>query len=442
MLKFFSRKDSKSQRPSKKKPGGTQIVQSSKADPLVTRETLSTAERELYQFEAPTQELGLSDLIKNHNEGDRFQYVALTGKDTETYEARLRRMVTFRPRMSKSMIPLNDLPHIKLIEESESLSLVSVLPKKGDDYIRVHSVSGYFSPTVSVMSNFSKVHVCLMDSRFSPPAEIQSVTVNSNIDAKVELSMDFCVPRSDADKINLMVSLEQSTISYGHQWGALQVQLALEESSFPNQSHMKNVVGILAPTASALEDFTVNPNTLDITMTEGDRKRLRGLYQSGDIADEDEPIKVKKAATKYAKSSVRGLVKGNTVEGSEVVKPGFEFMQGFRKPQVSADEISEEPSEEGFDDDDDIDHGKAIQSKDAWEKEQEEMRAKFASIHKSEIMSDTTEEIERPEFPPRPRPIKSAMRNFPGSTADSGFSSGTQDLPSKKSGVKFGTLDV
>jgi len=368
---------------------------------LASKEMMAKADRELYQFEAPQQELGLSDLISKHNAGERFQFLALTGGDSETFEARMRRMVTFKPRMNKTQIPLKDLPHIKLIDDTENLSLVEVMPKKSSaEYIRVASVACYFAPTVTVMSKFSKVKIALMDSRFDPPAEIQSITTNTNVDSKSELSMDYCVPKTAAAKLRLMISREQSTITFGEQWGALQAQIMLEETSFPYMSDMKQVVGILGPTASALEDHVVNPNILDITMTESNRKAIRELYQQGDIADESEPIKIKKKAITYAKSSMKALPKGELAESSGLVRKGWEGISDIRKPQIAAEEASVDPEN---DDDDDSDYNPTnrLKAKQAWEEEQERMR------QNQEIFSETTEEIPRSFSPP---PRKSAMK--------------------------------
>jgi len=359
---------------------------------LAGKEMMNRAERELYQFEAPQQDLGLSDLIAKHKAGQRFQFLALTGGETETFEARMRRMTTFRPRTNKTMIPLNELPHIKLINDSEDLNLASVLPKKGvGEYIRISGVCAYFSPTVSVMSKFSKVKVALMDSRFEPPGEIQSVTTNTNMDAKIELSMDYCIPRMSAAKLRLIVTREQAVMAFGEQWGALQAQVILEQTSFPYMSEMKRVIGILGPTASALEDHEVNPNTLDITMTENNRQAMRELYQQGDIADEGEAIIVKKKATQYAKSSIKTLPKGELAESSGVVRPGWEHLSNLRKPQIAAEEASVEPDS---DDDSDYNPQTVLKAKEDWEKEQNRLRLQH------EVMSDTTEEILRPATPP------------------------------------------
>lgn len=395
---------------------------------LANREMMAKAERELYQFDAPTQELGLSDLIAKHKPGDRFQYLALTGGDSETYEARMRRMVTFRPKINKQVIPINDLPHIRLINDTENLSLSRIMPKKSEDYLRIHQASGYFAPTVSVMAKFSKVKVALMDSRFSPPAEVQSVVLNSNMDVKIELSMDYCIPKEAVGKLNLVITREQATMSFGEQWGALQMQVMIEFTSFPYMSDMKRVVGILGPTASALEDFDVNPNILDISMTENNRRALREFYQAGDIADEGDPVIIKKKAIKYAKSSIKTLPKGELVESSGVVKEGWEFMSQLRKPQIAAEEASEEPdvSEGG---DSDYTPQNVLKAKDDWEKEQERLRAEM------DIMSDTTEEITRKDLiKPALKPQHSRFDSMNPNTID-GIS--IKPAKPKRSGVQF-----
>lgn len=409
---------------------------------LAGKEMMANADREIYQFEAPTQELGLSDLIAKHKAGDRFQYLALTGGDTETYEARMRRMMTFRPRANKKMIPLNDLPHMRLVQDGEEFSLQTILPKKVDEYIRLHEVSGYFAPTVSVMSKFSKVKIALMDSRYDPPAEIQSVTLNSNMDAKIELSMDYCIPKTAAPKINLMVSREQRTMATGEQWGALQAQIRLEESSFPYMSDMKRVVGILGPTASALEHHEVNPNILDITMTESNRRLLREFYQQGDVVDEGEPIIVKKKAIKYAKSSIKALPKGELAESSGLQREGWDHVQNIRKPQIAAEEASVDvDSDEGsFEGNEQL----LMKTKDDWEKEQERLRKQF------ELLSETTEEIPRNSESDHGS-LKSAMKsskfnnlkNIDGiAKLKSQDVSDDSSTNHKKKGVAFGVSNV
>jgi hypothetical protein len=277
------------------------------------------------------------------------------------------------------------------------------------------------------MAKFSKVKVALMDSRFDPPAEVQSITMNTNMDAKIELSMDYCIPTSAASKLSLMVSREQMAMAYGEQWGALQAQITLEQSSFPYMADMKRVVGILGPTASALEDHEVNPNILDITMTESNRRAVREIYQQGDIADEGDPVIVKKKAIKYAKSSIKTLPKGELAESAGVRREGWEMMENLRKPQIAAEEASVDPTDSEADSD--YTSANLLKAKSDWEAEQQRMREELSG------MSDMTEEI--PRMPPPPAPLRPRVDSMAEVL-------GHKPKPSamKKKGVQFNVSGV
>lgn len=368
---------------------------------------LADAERELYKFDFPTQELGLTELISKHKQGDRFQYLALTGRDDETYEARLRKIFTFRPKARTNIIPSDELPHIELKDDSETFQLSSILPRRTEKYVRISSFQVYFAPTMSVTSDFCKITFSLADSRFHPPAIIQSFTANSNVSCKGELSMDYYIPATSAQRITFMVTRQLQTITMNEQWGAVQAQVKVEESSFPTQANLKQVVGVLAPTATAIEDFNVDPNRLDITLLNQDMAKIRDMYQDEDIADEGEPVITKTKKTVYAKSSVRGMVKGTQAESSGLVREGWEHMTDFRRPQIEADKASVDVASDP--DEDDIEPN--IQTREMWEAQQEKLRAQF------DMRSDTTEEIPRTHSPiPGMVPVRSALRNVSSST--------------------------
>lgn len=465
-----SKSKSASKKPSSKKRGKGGEVQLRNPflgvndKDMSAREMTANSEREVYKFDYPTQELGLTDLISKHKAGDRFQYLAITGNETETTEARMSRLFNFRPKARTSMIPINELPHIRLRDDTEEFPLTDVIPKKCEDYVHVVSVTGYYASLTSVTSSFSKAKCSIMDTRYHPPHEVQFCTFNTNLDGKIELSMDYCVPKESVDRINLVIIREQATITHGEQWGALQLQIQIEQTSFPFQSPLKTAAGVLAPTASAIEDFQVNPNGIDITMTMANLPKIREMYQDGDIADVGEEVVFKTKKNTYAKSSIRALPKGGKAESSGLVRPGFEFMKDFRKPEIDAGIASVSVIS---DDEDDIDVDAIQTSREQWEKQQEEMRRKQEQLriksgvpinHDYEIMSDTTEEITRPEFP------KSAMRKASSSTynsmsnfEDKKFTpeqqelldqlngmrpeSGSDDSKTKSKGVRFGASE-
>nr|QDK54400.1 movement protein [Citrus concave gum-associated virus]QDK54402.1 movement protein [Citrus concave gum-associated virus]WBB27566.1 movement protein [Citrus concave gum-associated virus] len=310
----------------------------------VAGDALNKAERQLYQFNLPSNEQGFDDLVKEYTEGTRFQYVALSGKDEETYSARIRRLVTATPRIGKEALPQSKLPQLKLYEDTEQFNLSLAVPKKGKQYIRLSSVMAYYCPLVSSFSEFTKVSISLHDSRLLSKTCVQSADFNSNITQKVELSLDYCIPRTSCSKITLNIAREQKFLQEGEEWATVQLLIRLEESDFPYSSNLKEVTAVMALPPAVLDSYNVNPNHIDTTIVETQRRKIRDMYESGDIADENEPIKERLGKVSYAKSSVAPKVKGHKTNKS--FGSGWEGMQ-FRDPLVPKDQVSDNPSDDG-----------------------------------------------------------------------------------------------
>lgn len=393
------------------------------------KEMRNDVERDFFNLEVPTQQLGLSDLISNHKPGTTFQYVAITGKDSETFEARLSRLRSFKPTTNHKRIPSEKLPTVELHGIETVISLGAILPKKNTaKYVRVSGIMGYFSSTMATFHTFTKVRIAMMDGRFHPPVKIQSATVGSNMDSKFEISMEFCVPVDECGDINFIVAADQELMPDNRQWGAIQAQVELEFMDFPQKTIIKPVNAVLAPNQTILEDLEVDPNNVDITLTEIDRKKLKEMYINGEIIDEGEPIVRKSKANTYSKSTVRGASKSQAIEGSDIKRDGWEHTMGMRKPLIDADQVSEDPDDERESDGSDYNGARATTA-DAWKKEQERLRLELEQS-KLDIKSDTTEEIPRNDGRFQiPMPIKNGQ---------------TTELKSamRKGKVNFATMDV
>nr|QYF49535.1 MAG: movement protein [Inner Mongolia phenui-like virus 2] len=342
------------QRSHKKKSSGSSIR--AKANPHVEQNVdqiaaqipMNDAEREVYQYSMPTAEQGMTNLIAAHKPGTRFQYVALTGRDEESLPARLRRITTMQPRTNKSSIPLEKVPKLRLIEDTEQFNLSMAIPSKGKDYIRLASVAVVYIPLVSSQSVFSKAVASLIDNRFVGDKVVQSVRFTTNLPEKKEMTMDYCIPRESAKSILISFSREQAVLEMGEQWGACQLTLQLEESDFPYVENFKEVVAVTAVPEAILSEYDVNPNHVTTAILENHRSKLRDMYLRGDIADETAPIENKASVVKYSKSSigVKDQRKGEEDPKFSDTKPGWEQMKGFRKPLIPEDQISYDPIEE------------------------------------------------------------------------------------------------
>jgi len=320
----------------------------SSQDGVVEKKAMEGAERELYQFEQPTQELGMTDLVKRHEDGTRFMYAAITGREPEDIASKMRRLSSFQPILRKKAIPIDNLPTVKLFKETETFPLDQVIPKgkakSHGDYIRISDALVMYGAIVSPDCHFTKVKVGISDSRLLSNNLVKSFNATSNIASRGNLALPYCVPIEDIDQLVLTVSRERSFIIEGRQWGALQIQIMLEFMAFPMQFENQTVVAQNMLPPSALETPSVDPNHVDVSILNNDRDGLYQLFLSGDLVDETEPISNKTEAVKYAKSSMRvGQKKGGEIQ---VATDDWSFMKGARK-NIAAGLNSVDPSEDG-----------------------------------------------------------------------------------------------
>lgn len=312
------------------------------------------AERQLFKYEMPSQQRGLTDLIQSHKNGSRFQYVALTGADVEEHGSRIRRLLMTRAIYNKSQIPTKDLPRLRLKEDSERFSLGDAIPAKGKEFILLNKATIVFTPLTSFADKYTTMKISLMDMRLETDQERSSVKANTNVTVKCEFSMDHCVPRTDVNEVFLMISREVSHLSTGRMWGVVQVQLEVLETDFPFMENMKEVVGVLGLPSSGLDTFDKDPMHLDITMHNNHRMKMQDLYASGDIVDETAPMKEKTGRIAYAKSSVApksALKKPAETQYDDFISQSigseWDYVKTAPKPRIAEDEISEEPEEDG-----------------------------------------------------------------------------------------------
>lgn len=310
------------------------------------RKVMEGADRELYRYDQPQQDLGMSDLIKNHERGTRFMYAAVTGKESEGIESKLRRLISFQPVLRKKAITVDNLPVIRLYRETETFPLDQIIPKQNNkktssfgSYLRVSDAVTMYGAVVSPDCNFTKVQVGITDNRLLTDKMVKSFTATTNLMTKGNLALPYCVPTDDADQLVLTVSRERSFLEEGRQWGAIQIQLILEFSEFPMQFDNQPVAAVNMLPSTALETPINNPNNVDVSVLNQDRKKLGELFLEGDLADENEPIENKTQAVKYAKSSISGP-KGKRMD---VATAEWSFMKDKRIEGIDADLNSIDP---------------------------------------------------------------------------------------------------
>lgn len=283
-------------------------------------ESLKGADRQLYSYDKPTQELGITDLLKQHEPGSRFLYAAVTGREDEDGDSRLNKLRAWRPFLNTNVQSFDNVPNLKLYKESEVFpikplidSLLTKTKKTSlrQDYFRVVEAMVIYGAIVSADQTFTKVRIAINDNRLLGSTHAKGFVADTNKESRGDLRMSYCVPVDNADMINLVISREQQFLQDGLQWGAIKIKLSLEFTDFPKQYDNLEVKATNMLVSTVLDaDRTTDPDVLDISVSNSARLGLARLYQSGDLADLEEPTKNAKSL-RSAKSSIRDKPKGD-----------------------------------------------------------------------------------------------------------------------------------
>jgi len=338
LKKIFTKSSSQQSAHKKSKPSLTSVK-----DGIIEHQAEIGAERELYQYERPTQEFGLAGLVKDHKPGTRFLYAALTGKEEEDVPSRMRRLAGFKPRLNKQAFTIDQLPTIKLYRETETFPLSKILSAKGvGSYIRISDAICLYGAIVSPDCCFTKAKIGIIDNRLLDGKLVKSFVATTNIPSIGNLKLPYCFPREDANRISLVISRERAFIEEGLQWGAIQLQMVIESYEFPVQFENTEVNAMNKLPGTLLEDRVTDPDHIDISITNNTRGPLAELYLQGDIADENEPIENKLQKVKYAETSMSRKPKGKVLSQNT---SDWKFLEEKRVGMVSEELQSIEPSE-------------------------------------------------------------------------------------------------
>lgn len=316
--------------------------------------SLQGAERQLFKYDKPEQALGITELLKQHETGSRFMYAAVTGKEEDDVDSRLSKLWAWKPNLNRNLQSFDDVPNLKLYKESEVFPikpLIDSLSKKrasgGFEYFRIVEALVIYGAIVSSDCNFTKVRVTMNDARILGDTLAKGFIADTNKESRGDLRMSYCVPVENAELISLIICREQQFLVDGLQWGVIKVKLSIEFTSFPKQYDNVDAVATNMIVGTTMSERTTNPDMIDISVSNSARKELANLYQSGDLADVDEPIK-NKTSMRVAKSSIRDMPKGDT-------KSYGEGWSGMKIPRAPASIASSDP------DDDDIDTASDIE---------------------------------------------------------------------------------
>lgn len=361
---------------------------------------LKGADRQLMSYDKPTQELGITDLVKHHEPGTRFLYAAVTGRESEDKDSRLNRLRSWKPFFNSRVESFDSLPNLKLYKESEVFPIKPLIDslthkkKNGltQDYFRVVEAAVMYGAIVSSDHEFTKARISLVDNRLLGEKSVKGFIADTNKESRGDLRLSYCLPVSDAHLLSLVVSREQQFLQDGLQWGAVKIKLSIEFSDFPKQYDNMDVTATNMLTGTVLDaNRTTNPDIIDISVSNPARLELARMYQSGDLVDIDEPVTNAKAL-KTAKSSIRDKPKG------DVKSYGIGWGQ-MAIPRAPVDDASDDPEEDVSDTASDIERRRQLLI--AHQNSQDAMRSTMQatqpkkSILKGHVSPDLTETYHR-----------------------------------------------
>jgi hypothetical protein len=337
----------------------------------------------------------MTDLIKLHEDGDKFPYVGIVGNEGETLDARRSRMLSLKPSLGLRNIPEIEVSGCPLIDTEGEFSMSAlmehavtlgsipvsssgIMPVRTQSknyaitkpYVHIKSVTGLYTPNMSSTADFCRLWFVLTDNRLINQGKCgQSNALVSNQEGVMEMSCDYCVSRADLGNFVLGYTLEREILKPGFQWGTVSFYFNITESDMPYQSSKRDALAVYRMPISTLTSRQTNADKSDISFTSRDIEQLRKMYLRGDIVDVDEPQKSRLKKSSYSKSTMRGVTKGEDI--ADTGAEGWSFMKGARKPMLDADVASVEVDSDGEEEEDIVVNQ---QKKEDWEKHQEALR--------------------------------------------------------------------
>jgi len=187
----------------------------------------------------------------------------------------------------------------------------------------------------------------------------------------------------------------------GFQWGSISLTIRMSESDTPYLIPKVEAMAIVRAPYTTLEEKDRDPDHADVVFTSGQIEKMRELYRSGDIADVDEPKKVRTKKSSYSKSTIRGAPKGDEGPTHIAEEEGWGHLKGMIKPRLEEGVAS--VSVMSGDEEDDIDVPQF--TREQYQKQQELLRQQFAPP-RSESTEDISErEVLRSSSPASERPL-------------------------------------
>jgi len=108
------------------------------------------------------------------------------------------------------------------------------------------------------------------------------------------------------DSISLTISRDNTFLEEGRQWGVVQIRLRIEAYDYPVQVSNASINAILNVPENVLDVQDVDPDYIDISITQNNIADMREMALRGEITDDTEALAEVTEPVKYKKSVMKG----------------------------------------------------------------------------------------------------------------------------------------
>lgn len=310
----------------------------------VGQEVVAGNEQEIFQYSMPVAELGFGDLLKEHTRGERMPGVAVIQKSMQSRDEIMRDLEQMQPDRVEKQIKLPKKFVLPLVNKDEKVCLNQFIKKFDPNLPYIHIRKMYFvlTPLSSFFDDFTNVNAMILDMRLLNRPKRQSTRLNSNVDYRGHVSLDYCFHFNSLDKFFIAISSEVSLMQTGEEWGTILIKAEIDQMDFPKVAEYQPVAVVAHLPHSGMQSYKFDPTHIDLTIRDQHRNQLLQMYKDGDIADPTVPLVVKTGKAKYSQTTVNGQ-QGNTDKDGNVDWSQFDFNKPAKQ---NIEEISNDPSEE------------------------------------------------------------------------------------------------
>jgi hypothetical protein len=245
---------------------------------------------QLSSFKKSNKVKDLEELLDDHVESEGpFLYASL-GASAPVSRKDILRTIAGRRRLPVTKeIVLDKLPALKLKDWEIELPITDYLPKgwekKSDDFIQMEELVWNFTPTVGANWEHSEVLFSVQDKRRTVNPVVKSCNALNTQGADTSLSLGYYVAKEDLKYLSFCIDQSNNILREGIVWGSLKIFVKLRTSNVAHVVSDTPVVGQIRVAPSLLQSSSVDPDHMNLLMSQAALDDLKAKAKRNQILD-------------------------------------------------------------------------------------------------------------------------------------------------------------